>query len=137
MGILDGIVTGDAIDPDEYLTCEKVFDMMARSIRAAGGTAADLERFADRDDVSGEYAENIASLVKGGYIQGSAEDGALYIYPQDLHYTCAKKLNNYISDELDITEAGEYTVGVLSSGGKIAGFKVSVVKGIQENKFDL
>jgi len=61
----------------------------------------------------------------------------VYLVFDTQHYTCAKKLNNYISDELDISGAGEYDVQVLSGNDKIAEFKITAVKGMAENKLDL
>ena len=61
----------------------------------------------------------------------------VYLVFDTQHYVCTRKLNNYISDEINVTGAGEYNVDVLSGGQKVADFKIKIVKGIEENKFDI
>jgi len=81
MGLLD--VENGMVYPDRDITREEAFEMMARAFKATGGTDADLEGFPDSNQIDSKYFYSIASLVKGGYVRGSARGGAAYIDPKE------------------------------------------------------
>jgi len=49
-------------------------------------------------------------------------------------YSCSKKMNNYISDEINVSKAGEYCADILSDGRKIACFRIRFVRDIDEDR---
>lgn len=121
MGLID-IVNGKA-NPDDEITREEAFEMMARAINAVGGTDEDLEKFPDTKDISNKYKKSIASLVSGGYVHGSTLNGAVIMNPKALitRAEFATLFGNVF--EQYITKSGVYTSvsagNVVINGGGI------------------
>ena len=103
MGVID--VVGGKVAPQEQLTREQAFEMMARVIRASGGTKADLVKFSDADSITAKFVTGIASLVKGGYVEGRGEtiDPLTPISRQEFATVFGRLFQEYI------TKAGVYT----------------------------
>lgn len=76
LGIVNG--TGNnTFKPGALISRQEMFVMTARALKltqklAAGGTGTDLDSFKDKALVSSYAVNDVASLVKGGLIQGSA-----------------------------------------------------------------
>jgi hypothetical protein len=61
----------------------------------------------------------------------------IYLLIDTKHYVCTRKLNNYLSDEIDIETAGVYNVTVLSGSERIGECEITFTNGIQEKEFDI
>lgn len=107
MGLLD--VVNNRVNPNDPLTREEAFEMMARAIAATGGKVEDLSKFSDADTVSNKYVNSVASLVNGGYVQGTGQGSTVIINPKaaitraEFATLFGRVFEQYI------TEAGVYT----------------------------
>ena len=73
-----GVFTGDGsglLTPDNNITREQVFTVLARAFKLADGDLSVLDKFSDGDDVSSWAKGYTAALVANGYVNGS--DGKL------------------------------------------------------------
>lgn len=61
--------------PDDPVTRQEAFTVLARATRASGGNSSDLEKFQDKNSLATWAVDGVAALVKKGYVQGS--DGKL------------------------------------------------------------
>ena len=77
MGTFEG--SGSQLNPDDAITREQAFVVLARAFALPDGSASSLSRFSDGNAVSSWARGSVAALVENGYIEGS--NGALH--PQD------------------------------------------------------
>lgn len=133
-----GVFTGDGsglLTPDNNITREQVFAVLARAFKLEAGDDATLEKFADKDSIS-SWAKGYASaLVAGGYVNGSDDGtGKLYLNPKN-NITRAEfaqimynMIKYYIDKEGD-TLTGEYDGSVIIRASDILVDKTVVIKG--------
>ena len=117
-----GVFTGDGsglLTPDNNITREQVFAVLARAFRLEAVDGATLENFADKDAVSSWAAEYASALVSNGYVKGSDDGtGALFLNPKsnitraEFAQIMHNMVKNYI-DEENAVLSGEYEGGVI------------------------
>ena len=73
MGVFQG--AGDQLSPNDPITREQAFTVLARAFGLADGSAAALNKFSDGAQVSSWARGAVAALVEQGYVTGA--DGAL------------------------------------------------------------
>ena len=61
----------DRLYPDNSISREEAFIVLARAFKLSGGNANILDKFTDKNDISDWAREGISSLVAAGYISGS------------------------------------------------------------------
>lgn len=103
MGTFEG--SGSQLNPDDAITREQAFVVLARAFALPDGSASSLSRFSDGNAVSSWARGSVAALVENGYIEGS--NGALH--PQDsiTRAQFAQVMDNLVSTY--VTEAGTVT----------------------------
>jgi hypothetical protein len=113
-----GTFTGDSggkLRPEDPITRQETFAVLARAFKIASGTAGDLAVFSDAGQVSAWAAGSVAGLVKAGFLTGS--DGKLDLADNITRAQFATMLSRMISQY--ITEAGTYEAGDVASGGSV------------------
>lgn len=83
MGAANGAFLSEVTDirPDEPVTREEAFDMLAKTVKLSDSTS--LSRFADSAEVSPQYYCTIAALVSNNYIKGiPAANGTFILNPK-------------------------------------------------------
>lgn len=124
MGVLGG--SDGQMRPNDALTRQETFVVLARALCLADGTAEDLSAFSDAAQVSGWAAPSVAAMVNAGYVSGSG--GALNPQGTITRAEFAQVMYNIIGSY--ITEAGTYTtvadgtVLVRAAGATLQGFTV-------------
>ena len=103
MGVLGG--SDGKMRPNDALTRQETFVVLARALCLADGTAGDLSAFSDAAQVSGWAAPSVAAMVNAGYVSGSG--GALNPQGTITRAEFAQVMYNIIGSY--ITEAGTYT----------------------------
>ena len=103
MGVLGG--SDGKMRPNDALTRQETFVVLARALCLADGTAEDLSAFSDAAQVSGWAAPSVAAMVNAGYVSGSG--GALNPQGTITRAEFAQVMYNIIGSY--ITEAGTYT----------------------------
>jgi hypothetical protein len=73
MGTLQGY--GGSMRPDDPVTRQEAFAVLARAFKLADGSASSLTKFADSDQVADWAVPSLSAMVSAGYVQGS--DGKL------------------------------------------------------------
>lgn len=63
--------SGDKLKPDDYITREEAFVVLARAFKLSGAPESALNKFIDNALVSQWAKDGVASLVSAGYIAGS------------------------------------------------------------------
>jgi len=104
MGTLTGS-GGGKMRPDDYVTREEAFAVLARAVKLTAGDAAALNAFSDYTDVSGWAAESLTAMVQAGYVGG--ENGKLNPEAAITREQFAQVMYNMFSHY--ITKAGTYT----------------------------
>lgn len=69
MGIFEG--SGGKLTPNNKITREQAFTVIARAFGVAGGSSATLNQFSDRADVSSWAESSVAAMVEAGYVNGN------------------------------------------------------------------
>jgi len=117
-----GVFTGDGsglLTPDNNITREQVFAVLARAFKLEAAEGATLENFADKDSVSSWALEYACALVSNGYVKGSDDGtGALFLNPKSniTRAEFAQIMHNMVKtyiDEENATLSGEYEGGVI------------------------
>lgn len=96
--------------PNDSITRQEAFTILARAFKMTDGTATDLAGFSDGSKVASWAVPGMGALVKAGYVQGS--DNTLTPTAQMTRAQFAVIMNNMIQDY--ITQAG--TVTAVASG---------------------
>jgi hypothetical protein len=100
------IGSGDKLYPDNSISREEAFIVLARAFKLSGGNANILDKFTDKNDISDWAREGISSLVAAGYISGS--DGRINpkhnITRAEFAQVMYNLLKNYINKEGTYTE---------------------------------
>ncbi len=133
-----GVFTGDGsglLTPDNNITREQVFAVLARAFKLEAGDDATLEKFADKDSIS-SWAKGYASaLVAGGYVNGSDDGtGKLYLNPKNniTRAEFAQIMYNMIKYYIDVegeTLTGEYNGSVIIRASGVLVDKTVTISG--------
>lgn len=91
--------------PNDNITREQAFAVVARALNLESGTAADLSAFTDASSVSSWAVGTTAAMVKGGYIHGA--NGQLNPTANITRKDFAVVMDNIIKQY--ISKAGTYT----------------------------
>lgn len=103
MGIFQG--NGDAMNPDDAITRQQAFVVLARAFALGEGDTSLLDAFDDGDQVSDWATAEVAAMVATGYVQGNGTN----LYPND---TISRQEFAVVMDrmvETYISDAGDYT----------------------------
>lgn len=125
MGVFGG--SGGQMRPNDPLTRQETFVVLARALCLEDGTAEDLSAFTDADQVSAWAVPEVAAMVSAGYVKGS--DGALNLLGNITRAEFAQVMYSVVQSY--ITQAGTYetvaegTVVVRASGVTLRGVTVS------------
>jgi hypothetical protein len=126
------IGSGDKLYPDNSISREEAFIVLARAFKLSGGNANILDKFTDKNDISDWAREGISSLVAAGYISGS--DGRINpkhnITRAEFAQVMYNLLKNYINKEGTYTEDydGNLMINVPNvtlKGLTVTGFSIS------------
>ncbi|MCL1820916.1 MAG: S-layer homology domain-containing protein, partial [Oscillospiraceae bacterium] len=79
MGVISPV--GGKLRPDDLVTREEAFDMMARAVKLTS-RSWNLSRFEDRAEVSNTYAGSIQALVSAGYVNGIPSGDGFILSPK-------------------------------------------------------
>jgi hypothetical protein len=97
--------SGDKLNPDNNITREEAFAVLARAFKLSGAAASALDKFSDKALVSSWAKDGVTSLVSEGYVAGY--NGQLnpkkYITRAEFAQIMDNLLKNYIKT------AGTYT----------------------------
>lgn len=100
------IGSGDKLYPDNNITREEAFVVLARAFKISGASENVLDKFSDRNDISDWARDGVSSLVDEGYIAGS--NGQINpkqnITRAEFAQMMDNLLKNYISKEGTYTE---------------------------------
>ncbi len=120
-----GVFTGDGsglLTPDNNITREQVFTVLARAFKLEDGDLSVLDKFADGDEVSSWAKGYTAALVANGYVNGS--DGRLNPKNNITRAEFAQIMYNmikfYVDESTTLTGTIEGSIIVRASGVKIA-----------------
>ncbi len=95
----------DKLNPDDYITREEAFTVLARAFKLSKADESVPDRFSDKALVSDWAKYNVASLVNSGYIEGS--NGKLNPKKNITRAEFAQLMDNMIKNY--IKESGTYT----------------------------
>ncbi len=59
--------------PNDFVTRQEAFTILARAYRQTGGKAAELAKFSDAHKVAAYAVDSLGALIKKGYVSGSGE----------------------------------------------------------------
>jgi len=107
MGTFKGSGNG-TMRPNDPITREEAFTVLARAIKLTDGAASSLDIFSDKSDVASWASPAIAAMAKAGYIQGSG--GKLNPKATITREEFAQVLHNIFS--LYISAPGTYTENI-------------------------
>lgn len=97
---------GNELRPNDYITREEAFVVLARSIKLSGASEDILDKFYDKESISDWALDGVASMVEAGYISGS--EGNInpkkYITRAEFAQVMDNMLKNYISASGNYTE---------------------------------
>jgi uncharacterized protein YjdB len=100
------IGSGDKLYPDNSITREEAFIVLARAFKLSGVNENALDKFSDKDNISDWAVDGVASLVATGYIAGS--NGRINpkqnITRAEFAQVMDNLLKNYINKEGTYTE---------------------------------
>lgn len=120
-----GVFTGDGsglLTPDNNITREQVFTVLARAFKLSDGDLSVLDKFADGADVSSWAKGYTAALVANGYVNGS--DGRLNpknnITRAEFAQIMFNMIKFYVDESTTLTGTIEGSVIVRASDVKIA-----------------
>ena len=125
MGVFGG--SGGQMRPNDSLTRQETFVVLARALCLEDGTAEDLSAFTDADQVSAWAVPEVTAMVSAGYVKGSG--GALNPLGNITRAEFAQVMYSVVQSY--ITQAGTYetvaegTVVVRASGVTLRGVTVS------------
>jgi|GEM_PF-2805702 len=97
--------SGGKLNPDNSITREEVFTVLARAFKLSGSAETSLDKFSDKNKVSAWAKDSIASLVSAGYVAGS--DGRLNPQQNITRAEFAQIMDNLLKNY--IKTAGTYT----------------------------
>ena len=124
MGILNG--SNGWLLPNNNITREQVFAILARALNLPDHTYDNLSQFADAASVSSWAVPQVAAMVKGGYVSGS--NGKLnplaYITREEFAQVIYNVLRTYVTKDGTYTEAD-------AKGGLIVNVPGVTLQGIQ------
>lgn len=120
-----GVFTGDGsglLTPDNNITREQVFTVLARAFKLESGDLTELDKFADGADVSSWAKGYTAALVSNGYVNGS--DGRLNpknnITRAEFAQIMYNMIKYYVDESTTLTGEIDGSVIVRASDVKIA-----------------
>lgn len=121
MGVLNG--SGGQLRPEDGVTRQEAFVILARAMKLSGGPASALASFSDRADVAPWAEDAMASLLSGGYIQGNGGrlNPAASITRAEFAQVMYKLISSYIDKAGVYDKAAGGTVMVRASGVKLKG----------------
>jgi hypothetical protein len=100
------IGSGDKLYPDNSITREEAFVVLARAFKISGINENVLDKFSDKDNISDWAVDGVSSLVAAGYIAGS--NGRINpkqnITRAEFAQVMDNLLKNYINKEGTYTE---------------------------------
>ena len=128
-----GVFTGDGsglLTPEENITREQVFIVLARAFRLADGDVSELDKFSDADSVSSWAKNYTAALVSKGFVNGS--DGMLNPKNNITRAEFAQIMYNMIKTYIDdpATLKGEYEGNVIIRSSNVTITKDAKIGGI-------
>lgn len=106
MGVFLG--DGNNLYPDDSITREEAFTVLARAFELEGGDVSVLDRFTDKGEISDWALETIAGVVANDYAQGA--DGMITPKNNITRAEFAVLMDNFV--KMYITEPGTYTAVV-------------------------
>ncbi|MDA3853890.1 MAG: S-layer homology domain-containing protein [Bacteroidales bacterium] len=88
----------DQLNPDDNITREEAFVVLARAFRLSGASESELDKFSDRKSVSEWAKDGTASLISAGYIDGfnGMLNPKVYITRAEIAQIMDNMLKNYI-----------------------------------------
>ena len=112
--VAKGIFKGDGanLNPNNYITRQEAFTVIARAFELREGKKSDLSSFKDADKVADWAAGYVAAVVNGGYAKGS--DGYLNPLSNITRAEFAVLMDNIVKQY--ITEPGTYTASDIAEG---------------------
>ncbi len=100
------------LNPEGYITRQEAFAVLARALKLADGTAADIATFADAKSISSWAVGTTAAMLKSGFIHGT--DGKVNptanITRKDFAVMMDNIIKNYISKAGTYSEVGTGSV---------------------------
>ncbi len=126
MGTFYGDSSG-TMRPNDSITREEAFAVIARAFKLSGGSESALDKFSDKGKISNWAKDALASLAAADYIQGSG--GQLnpkeYISRQEFAQLMFNILKNYLSAAGTYTEVASGNVMVNAAGVTLKDLTVS------------
>ena len=103
---------GDKLTPDNNITREQAFAVLARALKLADGDAADLAKFSDASQVSSWAVPEVAAMVKAGYVNGSNGklDPKSNITRAQFAQVMYNIFSDYVKEEGTVTAIGDKSV---------------------------
>ena len=142
MGTFCGDDTG-VLHPDDYITREEVFTVIARAIKLSGGSVSALGHFSDRAGISSWASDALASLAEEGYIGGlggKLKPGAL-ISREEFAQVMDNVINIYIHKQGIYTQTVTGNVMIKASGVTLENMTVPgdvfVGEGVADGRVEL
>lgn len=126
MGVMNGTGT-NTMSPLRVISRQEAITILARALKLADGTAADLAAFSDVDQVYSGFVGPIAAMVKAGYVEGS--NGKLNPTDNMTRATLAKMMyeifTTYIQKSGEVTEVPEGNVMISAPDVTLKGVNVT------------
>ena len=97
--------SGDKLNPDNNITREEAFVVLARAFKLSGAAESALDKFSDKASVSSWAKDDVSSLVAVGYVLGS--NGQLNPKQNITRAEFAQMMDNLLKNY--IKTAGTYT----------------------------
>lgn len=118
MGIVQG-TSATTLEPNNEVTREQAFVIIARALCLDDGTAKDLENVPDKNDISDWAQGSIAALLANGYIQGY-DDGSIRpknsISREEFAQTVYELCRQYITEKSTVSEVADGNIIVKADG---------------------
>jgi len=119
--------SGNKLNPEQKITREEAFVVMARAFKIADAKTGELNKFSDAKDIS-DWAQNeISSLVSAGYIAGS--DGKIHPKQEITRAEFAKIMDNlvktYVHNEGEYTKDYQGNVMINNAGVTLKGITIT------------
>ena len=113
------IGTGDKLYPDNNITREEAFLVLARAFKLSGANENVLDKFADKSNVSDWAKDGVAALVAAGYIAGS--NGKINPKQNITRAEFAQMMDNLIKNYISIegTYTNDYTGNLMVNAANV------------------
>lgn len=125
MGIING-KSATQIKPNDNITREEAFTILARALKLEDGAAADVAKFTDAGSLHSWGLGPVAAMVKAGYVEGSnnALNPGKAITRQEFAKVMFEIFSDYISAQGTVTEVGDKSVVVSNENVTLKGVTV-------------